>query len=76
VKGNLLFKWQKTVSAAKPKYVAYPYEWGTRFKYLTAGSQSAYSRNRLATIEPIAGISHPMHVKNISSVVPISAINQ
>jgi hypothetical protein len=32
--------------------------------------------NRLATIEPTAGISLPLQVKHISSCVPISDISQ
>ncbi len=37
------------------------------------GSQPADSGNRIAAIEPIAGISLPLQCKQISSSMPVSA---
>jgi hypothetical protein len=44
----------------KPKYVAYPIQWGICCKLLIAVSQPADSGNRLAAIVSTAGISLPL----------------
>jgi hypothetical protein len=45
--------------------VDYPFQWGARCKLLIAASQSADSRNRLAPILLIEGISFPRNANEI-----------
>jgi hypothetical protein len=75
-KGNLLFKLQKKqFQRLKQK------KWLIHFNGAPAankiqGRQSADSQSRLAAIEPTAGISLLLHLKQISSGMPISAVSQ
>jgi hypothetical protein len=73
----VLFKLQKNwFQWLKPKYVAYPDQWGTCCKELTAGSKSADSRNGLFNNVSKARVSLQLQLKLINSNIPISAISQ
>jgi hypothetical protein len=57
----LLVKSQKPSNWRKLKYVAYPFQWGSRCKHLIAASQSDESENWLAD-QPMAGSLLPLHI--------------